>query len=156
MPSFIAYVRVAALAAMTFALSACGGGGSSSPPVNNPFGPSFAQCDPGTQVQLANPLPGQGGVSPTAGSITLVANGNNNTLYNTYQQWFVVLTDSFGNSYNGGPLQLVSFPNGPHPYNSDFYYSSSIQNLPSGRSWSAGLVYGNGNCSPAFLGNFST
>ena len=150
-------VRLGILAAITFALSACGGGGSSSPPVNNPFGPSFAQCDPGTQVQLANPLPGQSGVSPGIGSVTIVANGNSNPLYNTYQQWSVVLTDSFGNTYNGGALQLVSDSNGPHPYTSDFYYSSSFQNLPPGRNWSAGLVFANGgNCSPAFLGNFST
>ncbi|MGH7330671.1 MAG: hypothetical protein ACREJX_20160, partial [Polyangiaceae bacterium] len=134
-------LRLLSLAVVTFALTACGGGGggySSANPFNpNPF--AGAQCDPGTAVQLANPQPGQT-VSPTMGSVTIVASGNNNTLYNTYTQWNVVLTDNFGNTINGGSLSLTSYPSGPHPYQSDFYYASSIPSLPTGRQWAAGLV----------------
>lgn len=145
-----------ALGAFTLALAACGGGGRSTAP--GPFGPNpfVVQCDPQTNVQLASPVPGQSGVSTTIGSITIVANGNNNLLYTTYPQWYVTLIDNQGNTVNGGSLKLVPFPNGPHPYQSDFYYSSSIPTLPAGSSWSAGLVEAGQNCSPDFLGNFST
>jgi hypothetical protein len=149
--------RLLFLAAITFALTACGGGGSSYSPAN-PFNPNpfTAQCDPGTSVQLANPQPGQTGVSPTMGSVTIVASGNNNTLYATYPNWNVVLTDNFGNQFTGGSLNLVSYPSGPHPYQSDFYYSSSIPTLPTGRQWAAGLVNTASGCSPIFLGDFYT
>lgn len=149
-------LRLLAVAAITLALTACGGGGGSYSPAN-PFNPNpfTAQCDPGTAVQLANPQPGQT-ASSTMGSVTIVASGNNNTLYNTYPQWSVVLTDNFGNQITGGSLSLVAFPNGPHPYQSDFYYSSSIPSLPTGRQWAAGLVNTASGCSPVFLGDFFT
>ena len=150
-------LRILILTAMTLSLAACSGGGNSYSPANpsnpNPFS---AQCDPGTAVQLANPQAGQMGVSPVQGSVTIVANGNNNTLYNSYSQWNIVLTDNFGNQMTGGPLSLTSYPNGPHPYQSDFYYASSIPTLPTGRQWAAGLVNTYSNCSPIFLGNFYT
>jgi hypothetical protein len=156
MASPLPYLRFLALGAFTLALAACGGGGGTAAP--GAFGPNpfVAQCDPGTQVQLANPQPGQFGVPTNIGSIVIVANGNNNALYSTYPQWFVILTDNFGNTINGGPLSLTSYPNGPHPYQSDFYYSSSIGNLPAGATWNAGLVSSNNNCSADPLGSFST
>jgi hypothetical protein len=157
MASPLPYLRVLAVGVFTLALAACGGGGGGGgfarPPGPNP---SFAQCDPGTQVQLANPQPGQFGVPTNIGSIIVVANGNNNILFATYPQWFVVLFDNFGNSINGGPLNLTSDPSGPHPYPSDFYYSSSIGNLPPGTTWNAGLVNSNSNCAPDPLGSYST
>ena len=74
---------------------------------------------------LANPQPGQTGVTTTLGRVTLVAFGNGNTLYSTYTQWIVTLTDSTGTPWTGGSLSLVSDPAGPHPYPSDFYYASN-------------------------------
>ena len=126
-------------------LSGCGssGSGNSNPggtfPV--PGGPPVSQCT-GTQVQLANPTPYQSGVSPTIGSITVVANGNNNALYSTYQQWQVLLFDNFNDPpIIGNALQLVPDKNGPQPYNSDFYYSSSLQGqyLQPGTTWTVVL-----------------
>jgi hypothetical protein len=152
-------LQLLALSVAVLGLTACGAGGYSNnngsynPIGNNGFG---ITCDPGTQVQLANPQPGQTGVPGNIGSITIVANGNANTLYNTFSSWNVILSDNFGNTVVGGQLNLVPFNNGPHPFPSDFYYSSSIQTLPSGRSWNAGLVQTFSNCAPYSLFGFST
>jgi hypothetical protein len=133
----------AALAALV--LSACGSSGSSgSNPGTFPIpgGPPPTQFCAGTQVQLANPTPYQSGVSPNLSSITIVANGNSNALYNTYNQWQILLFDNYNDPPTiGGALQLVPDPNGPHPYNSDFYYSSSLQGqyLTPGTTWTAVL-----------------
>ncbi len=113
-------------------------------------------CNPGTQVQLANPTPNQGGVSTGIGQLTIVANGNGNILYNTYGQWQMTLVDNFGNPLTGGQLRLVPYPNGPHPYPSDFYYASSIPQLSLGRTWNAFLTMTSGSCLPILMGSFST
>ena len=68
----------------------------------------------------------------------------------------LVIADDKGNKINGSPLNLVSDRNGPHPYSSDYYYSSAVTALPTGHRWNAGLVKSNGKCSPTFVGNFST
>ena len=153
-------LQLLALSVAVLGLTACGAGygssngnGSYNPFGNNPFG---VTCDPGTQVQLANPQPGQNGVPTNIGSITIVANGNANTLYNTYSSWNVTLTDNFGNTVTGGQLNLVPYPNGPHPFLQDFYYSSSIPTLPFARSWNAYLVQTYSNCAPYSLFGFST
>jgi hypothetical protein len=117
---------------------------------------ALSQCDTGTQEQLASPTPGQTGVSSTIGQIIMVANGNGNALYNSYGQWQITLTDNFGNTVVGGPLSLVPFPSGPHPYPSDFYYASSIQQLATGRTYTAFLVRIGGSCPSIPLGSFST
>lgn len=113
-------------------------------------------CSTGTQTQLASPTLGQTGVSPNVGQVIAVANGNTNTLYNSYAQWQVTLVDNFGNPTTGGQLRLVSDPSGPHPYPSDFYYSSSMPQLATGRTFSAFLSLTNGSCSPVSLGSFSS
>ncbi|HEV2261942.1 MAG TPA: hypothetical protein VGR69_06635 [Candidatus Rubrimentiphilum sp.] len=101
-------------------------------------------CNPGTQVQLANPLPFATGVSPNIGSVTIVASGNNNYLYSNYQSMNITLLDNFGDQIPGGTLQLVSYPNGPHPYNSDFYYQSNFGTLQSNTTYTAYLTLVNG------------
>lgn len=152
-------LRLTALMTALLGLAACSGGGNSATPIGNfpngPFGSSGFSCDPGTQVQLANPLQNQGGVSSNINQIEIVASGSNNTLYTSYQQWNVILTDGFGSQISGGPLNRYSDPNGPHPYQSDFYYTSSISGLPSGRTWTV-LLNQNANCTPVQIGNFGT
>lgn len=132
----------------TIVLAGCGG-------VAGLSGPN-SMCNTGTQEQLANPLSNQTGVSTTIGQITIVANSNTNQLYNTYAQWQINLTDTFGGLVNGQPLRLVPYPNGPHPYASDFYYASSIGNLQTGHTYNAYLSMSNGSCMPVPLGQFST
>lgn len=150
-PSRLARVIVAA---SLVALAACSGGSSTGTgAVPNTNG----SCDPGTSVQLARPFPGQGGVSTATNSIEIVASGNNNTLYNSYTMWDVVLTSNFASTVTGQPLALApADQSAPHPYQSDFYYTSSISGLASGVGYNAFLNAFNTNCQPIFLGSFST
>lgn len=113
-------------------------------------------CSTGTQTQLTNPTSGQTGVSTTIGQIIFVANGNNNQLYSTYSQWQLTLVDNFSLVTNGGRLVLVPDPSAPHPYPSDFYYSSSIPQLSPGHTYSVSLGIAGGSCTSIPLGSFST
>jgi hypothetical protein len=147
-------LRLVLPAALALLLSACSGSGGGIGPI---FGGNPLQCDPGTQVQLASPQNAQTGVPGNIGQITIVANGNGNNLYNTYGQWNIFLTPSFGGSpLQGGSLSLVPYPNGPHPYASDFYYASSVPNLAPGTTWYVTLQQQNVNCTGMLLGSFST
>jgi hypothetical protein len=149
-------LRLTPAAALLVALTACGGGGSGLGGIIglNP-GPGPV-CNAGTQVQLANPQPGQTGVSPNISQITIVANGNSNLLYNSYNQWYLTLTNQFGQSIPGGNLTLVSDQNGPHPYSSDFYYASSIPQLQQGATWQVNLTDRTGTGGTCPLNSFST
>lgn len=143
-----------ALAAGLTACSGSGGLGGLSPIFGG--GPQGISCQPGTSVQLANPQPFQTNAS-NVNQLTIVADGNNNTLYQTYQNWYVYLIDNFGQQISGGQLNLTSYPNGPHPYSSDFYYSSSLpQTLQSGMTYTAYLARRDQSCNAQPLQNFST
>ncbi len=61
--------RLALAASLVLALTACGGGGLGSVLGPNPNN-GAPQCNPGTQVQLANPQYGQSGVNGNIGQIT--------------------------------------------------------------------------------------
>lgn len=116
----------------------------------------LSQCSTGTQEQLASPSSGSTGVSPGIGSITLVASSNSNQLYSTFAQWQITLTDNFGNVVTGGSLSLVPCPSCIHPYQSDFYYASSMPQLNAGRTYTAYLNRIGALCPPIPLGSFST
>ncbi|MEO6912611.1 MAG: hypothetical protein ABI182_01145 [Candidatus Baltobacteraceae bacterium] len=147
------FYRLAAAAAVLLGLAACGSGGAGG--IGGILGGGALECNPGTQVQLANPGPNQS-VGGGIGSIEIVANGNNNTLYSTYNQWNLQLISNLGDQVTSGSLNLTADPNGPHPYQSDFYYSASIQSLPSGRIWTVELNQTSNNCTPYPLQSFST
>lgn len=148
-------VRLALASSIAFTLTACSGGAIGN--ILGPIGGAAVQCDPGTQVQLASPSPGQSGVSGAIGQIVIVANGSNNTLYNTSNQWYVTLTPQYGgNSVQGGNLTPFDGRNMNHPYTSDYYYASSIGQLPSGMTWTAYLNEQNANCAAVPLNTFST
>lgn len=149
----MSFIRLALASSLVFALTACGGGGIGN--ILGPIGGTQTQCDTGTQVQLSNPQPDQTGVSTNIGQITIVANGQNNALHNSYNQWYLTLTDQFGNTIQGGNLSPVP-RNGPAPYASDFYYASSIGQLPAGSTWSVKLNEQNANCAAVPLQTFST
>lgn len=143
------------------ALTACGGGSSSGSNYNPPFGGGYGggyggtQCDPGTNVELANPLPNAYGVPTSTSSITIVADGNSNALYNSYSNWTLILQGTYG-PITGGNLSLVSDTNGPHPYPSDYYYSAPVQSLPGGESFQVQIVNNSAYCNPITIGQFST
>jgi hypothetical protein len=144
--------RLAILLTLAVSVAACSGTGGLIGGIGG-----ILPCNTGTQVQLASPLAGQSGVSNLS-QITLVANGNSNNLYSTYQNWYVYVSNGFGTQIQGGQLNLVADPNGPHPYASDFYYSSQLQQtLAQGQTWNAFLAEQNaGSCSAVPLGSFST
>lgn len=151
------FIRLTLAAGLLVALTACGGGGLGNVLGGlNPINGGGPICDAGTQVQLANPQPGQIGVSPTIGQIVIVASGNSNNLYNSYNQWYLTLTNQYGGSpLQGGNLQLTPNNGYVKPYSSDFYYSSSIGQLPAGATWQVNLVDQNtGSVCP--LNSFST
>ncbi len=146
-------LRLILPAAVAATLCACGGSGIGSP--GSLLGGQTPECATGTQVELVSPLPGQ----PTSNvsQLTIVANGNSNTLYSNHQNWYLYVTNAYGSQIQGAQLNLVSDPNGPHPYGSDFYYSSQLtQTLPSGSSWNAYLSENGAACSPVPLQGFST
>ncbi len=137
------------------ALASCNGGSGGG---NNPSVVGTS-CSPGTQLALASPLPNQTGVSPGTSQITIVGNGNSNYLYQTYSTWQVVLliNNNANQGIPGGNLSLVTDNNGPHPFPSDYYYSSSISGLQSGLTYAVYLNQENTSCPLAGpIGAFST
>ncbi len=140
-------LRSVAVIVCVLFLAACGG---------SSIGPGASMCNTGTVQQLANPVQNQSGVSATIGQITIVAFSNNNLLYNTYAQWVIQLVDNTGTVWNGQSLQLVADPSGPHPYTSDFYYSSNIPQLVAGRTYGVRLSQSGNACRAQNLGSFST
>lgn len=151
-------LRLLFACACSASLAACSGsnGSNSYNPPYNGGGSGYNQaCNPGTSVQLANPLPQAFNVPTNVGTLTIVANGNTNPLYQSYNAWSIVL-QGYYNPINGGQLSLVPNQNGPHPYPSDFYCSSSLPTLPIGQNFSVGLVNNSAFCSPVIVGTFST
>ncbi|MFN2448727.1 MAG: hypothetical protein ABR508_02900 [Candidatus Baltobacteraceae bacterium] len=148
-------LRLLAPAAALAVLSACGGGGGSLFGGGS-NGSNGLACDTGTSEQLASPQPGT--YAPGTSTITIVANGSNNQLYNSYQNWYVYLTNvNTGQTVTGGQLNLTSDRGGPQPYGSDFYYSSALQQqLPSGGTWNVFLTEFSGNCNAVPLLGFTT
>lgn len=146
--------RAVLLTASLVAVAGCAGGGGSSGTVTPPN--SYGLCDPGTQVVLANPQSGQAGVSTGTNSIQIVASGNNNTLYQSYANFDIVLIDGFGNRITSNALTLS---NGTYkPFSSDYFYTGTLPTgLSFGTNYSAYLNIFSSNCQQLpFLGSFST
>ncbi len=145
------HLRLICALALACSLCACGGSGT-----GNLGGLLYNnQCNTGTQVQLVSPVPGQ--PASNVSQIMIVANGNSNTLYSSYSQWYLYVTDTNGNQVQGGPLNLADGRSQPHPYTSDFYYTSQLQEtLPPGAAWNVFLTQNNGSCTPVPLQAFST
>jgi hypothetical protein len=140
-------------------LAACGGSGTGGGLGNIFGGGGFNNaCDPGAQTQIVNPEPGQSGVPANIGQIIIVTNGNNNAIFNNPGNWHLFITDNFGGIVDSGSLNPYSYPGGPHPYGSDFYYSGSIPTLQSGMTYTVRLQEGSDGttCSPFALQSFNT
>lgn len=138
--------------------TACSGGssGTGNSSLPNNYGP----CFPDTQAQLARPGTnsfGNGGIN----SVEIVANGNNNSLYQGYAANGDLLIAPVGQAPSQGaatnPLTLVSDTSGPHPYGSDYYYSGTLNgSLPTGVTWNVYLNNFNSVCNAQYMGSFST
>ncbi|HEV3154695.1 MAG TPA: hypothetical protein VGZ02_12895 [Candidatus Baltobacteraceae bacterium] len=153
--------RLIPLALAAAVLSACGSSGSSgsTPPVGG-FSPGGAasSCNP-AQMQLANPAPFSTGVSTNLSSVVIVANGNSNPLAQAYGVWEVQLADqNSGNLVTGGPLQPTDGHTLVHPYNQDFYYSSSLQGqfLTPGTVWEVLMFNTQQGCTLDLQQSFAT
>jgi len=123
---------------------------------STPSGQYQIPCNTGTSQTLANPTAQSSGAPTNVGAITIVAFGNNNILYTSYNQWIVTMVDNTGMAWTGGPLRLVSDPSGPHPYPSDFYYASNIPMLTAGRTYQVSISEPSSACVPQGIGAFST
>jgi hypothetical protein len=132
-------------------LAACGGGSTGSTPPNNNYG----YCDPDAQnITTARPTPG----FPTNnGNVEIVSSSGNDSLHSGYQFFDLNLVDNFGNRFATGPLSIVQDNGGPHPFNSDFYYSGTVSGgLPTNDTFAVYLNDPNTNCTPQFVGNIQT
>ena len=128
------------------AMTACGGGGSSG---TNPV-PNYGYCGNDTQYQLARP---QSGATISTGSqpFEIVANGNNNQIFQSYQNFQLVLVPQNNSSAGVQTANLTqsSDPRGYQPFGSDYYYSGQLQtNLQSGQIYNVFLNSNTSNCTP--------
>lgn len=149
--------RMFLVAVSAISVTACGGGGSSSGTL--PPNPNESVCAQDTQVQIAVPSPNSyGNGSPS--QIVIVANGQNNSLYQSYQNFDLLIappnTNPVTNSYSSVYLSLTSGNGAPKPYPSDYYYSASTPNLPYSSAYSVYLNNPTGYCQPQYLGTFSS
>jgi hypothetical protein len=150
-------MRTFFVAAAAISITACGGGGSSSGTL--PPNPSESLCAQDTQVQLAIPSPNSSG-NGSPSQIVIVANGQNNSLYQSYQNFDLLIappnTNPATNGYSSAYLTLTSGNGAPHPYQSDYYYSAPTPNLPYSSAYSVYLNNPSGYCQPQYLGTFSS
>jgi hypothetical protein len=145
-----ARVLYALFAVALVALAGCGGGGGSLP---NPG--SNQVCDPtATGIQLARPT---NGFPQNGNNIEIVVSGNTDQLAQFTNMFDLILRDNFNNEIDTGLLSGVADPGGPHPYSSDFFYQGALQgSLLVGRTYNVYLNAPNTNCTPGFVGSFST
>jgi hypothetical protein len=143
-------------ASLLLAVAGCAGGGSSTLPNSG----STALCDAGAvSIQLARPTPGFPQTS--ANTIEIVSSTDTDQLHGSPNQFDLILVDQFSSINNGlvtGPLNLVPDPGGPHPYTNDFFYAGTISNgsLQFSRTYNVYLNAFNTQCTPGFVGSFST
>jgi len=131
----------------------CGGGGSSSSTLPNPGSSAICDANAGS-IAVARPSPGFG---TNGNTIEIVSSSSTDQLHQFPNQFDLNLRDNFGNVTVTGPLSLVADASGPHPYSSDFYYAGTLANsLQPGLTYSVFLNAPNTNCTPGFIGSFST
>ena len=149
-------VRLArALVVASVVLAAgCGGGGSSNSTIPG-GGNTNNVCDFNAQsIALARPTAGFG---QNGNTIEIVSSTSSDDLHANPTAYDLNLRDNFNNLIITGPLSLVADPSGPHPYSNDFYYQGTLQSpLLSGRTYNVFLNAPNSNCTPGFVGSFST
>ena len=147
------HARAAVVVASLVLLAACGGGSSGTAPVPNPGSSNY--CDANNAgITTARPTPG---FSTGNGQVEIVANGNGDQLFQSYTQFDLNLIDNFGNRFVTGPLSLTNDNNGPHPFNSDFYYVGTVAGgLPTGDVFSVYLNDPNTNCTLLPVGQIQT
>jgi len=143
----IGALRAVIVGGALLAMTACGGGGSSSG--TSPV-PNSGYCGNDTQYALANPQNG-GNISTTGQSFEIVVNGNNNQIAQSFQNFQLVLVPQ-NNSSGGvttGSFSRASDNGGFHPFTTDFYYTAQLQsNLQFGQTYNVYVNAFTSNCTP--------
>jgi hypothetical protein len=134
--------RLAAFAALTLGVSACGGSTSSN------------TCYPGAASEIVIPTGGTN--APGTTQVTIALQARSDLLGNS---WNLLLRDSFGSTVSTDPLTLISGTGLPHPFpDTDYFYSANIASpstLPANRSWRVYLNQFNSSCTARYLATFS-
>jgi hypothetical protein len=132
------------------AAAGCGGGSGNSLPGSG----NGQLCDSNAgSITVARPTPGFG---QNGNTIEIVSSSSTDDLHGNPGAFDLNLQSNFGNTITGS-LSLVPDPSGPHPYTSDFYYQGTLQTpLQAGVTYSVFLNVPSSNCSPGFVGSFST
>lgn len=140
-----AFARAFIAFGLAAGVTACGGGSSSSG--TSPV-PNYGFCGNDTSYALARP---QSGGTITAGqTIEIVASGNTNQIYQSYQNFDLILVpaNNSGNAVTGS-LATASDPSGYKPFSSDFYYSGTLQTgLIPGQQYNVYVNSYTSNCTP--------
>ncbi len=145
-------LRAVIAASLVAVAAGCGGGGSTIP---NAGSNSICDTNAGS-ITLARPTPGYPMTS--GNTVEIVASTNQDYLNQYTGQFDLLLNDNFGNQLVTNGLTAVPDPNGPHPYTYDYFYAGTTNNgnILGGRTYSVYLNAPNTNCTPGFVGTFST
>jgi hypothetical protein len=144
--------RALVVASIVVAAAGCGGGSSNST-LPNPGSNAICDANAGS-IAVARPSPGFG---QNGNTIEIVSSSGSDDLHSFPNQFDLNLRDNFNNIIITGALTPVPDNTGPHPYTTDFYYQGTLQSpLQAGLTYSVFLNAPNTNCTPGFIGSFST
>ena len=148
--------RAAVATTVTLLLCACSSGGGGGSSVFNPNPIGFSQCNPGASVATTYPQSGSFGVSPNINNIEIALSNNNNPVW--AGGWTLALQSSYNSQPIplGGNLNITSDPNGPKPFQNDFYMNQGVGGLQPGVQYGVFLEPLGGGCNPVQVGQFST
>ena len=133
-------LRMLALGALAFSLSACGGSSSGT-----------NTCYPGVASAIVSPL--NGATAPGTTQVVIALEARSDLLGNS---WDLILRDNFGTRFETGALALIDGSALNHPFNdTDYFYAANVSGLPTGRQWRVYLNNFNSTCSSQYLSTFS-
>ncbi len=139
---FIDVLRCLAFGTGAFAISACGGGSTT---------PSVNACYPGVASAIVTPA--NGSYAPGTGQIVIALEARSDLLGNS---WDLILRDNLGSRIETSALTLIDGSSLPHPFpDTDYFYSTTVSGLPSGRAWNIYLNQFTSTCTSQYISTFS-
>lgn len=136
-------LRLIAFGALAAGVSACGGGGSSTPSGN--------MCYPGVASAIVSPA--NGSYAPGTGQIVIALQARSDLLGTS---WDLILRDNLGSRIETAQLNLIDGSSLPHPFpDTDYFYSTTVSGLPGGRIWNVYLNQYTSTCTSQYLSQFS-
>jgi hypothetical protein len=135
-------LRMLAVGALAFSLSACSGGGGSS---------STYTCYPGVASAIVSPRDDV--YAPGTTQVVIALEARSDLLAGS---WDLILRDNFGTRFETGALALIDGSALNHPFNdTDYFYAANVSGLPTGRQWRVYLNNFNSTCSAQYLSTFT-